>query len=422
MSRGPRRSWSAVTASLLTAMALAGCSSDEGDRTVEAGGGGPQVSTADGKPIVIGLPESDAGNGFNQHHYGDAMTAWASDLNAAGGIGGRPVELVRCNDQGTPDGATACMREQVQNEDIVLGTGFSPHAPLITGPGFLAAGIPWLAAAGNSGGDLDGTGSTMCVVPTAIATYQALPTYAIEELDVERVSIMRVDTPRLALMEQEAIQSTEAAGGTVVTKAAIPLSTADFSPQVQQAIEADADLIVVATTIPTAQKIMETAASLGYQGVIGLSGGHYDATTQEIVRRLEGSGITFIHDAAFPDYRSDDEDVTEYRESLERHGYEDNLGNDQGAGGWASGKYLQKIFEYLGPDNITRESVMEALTTQTFDEVSLFEGPVGAANGTEAFPALGYIRTHIVTLDADGQKWADEPIDLRDLTEALRWP
>ena len=419
MSRGTSRGRSLVTVALLATMAVAGCSSDD-SASDDAGSSGPQPSTADGEPIVIGLPESDEGNGFNQYHYGDAMTAWASDLNAAGGIGGRPIELVRCNDQGTPDGATACMREQVQNEDILLGTGFSPYSSAITGPGFLAAGIPWLAAAGNSAADLDGTGSTMCVVPTAIATYQAIPTHAIDQLDVERVSLMRLDVPQLALVEQEVVESTKAAGGELVTKAAIPLSTADFSPQVQQAIEADTDLIVIATTVPAAQKIIETAGSLGYQGVIGLSGGYYDATLQDIVTGLEGSGITFIHDAAFPDYRSDAEDVTEYRESLERHGYEDNLGNDQGAGGWASGKYLQKIFEYLGPDNISRESVSEALKTQTFDEVPMFDGPVGAANATESFPALGYIRTYIVTIDSDGQEFADESIDLGPLTANLR--
>lgn len=423
MTRSSRLRHGSIALLAVVALSTSACgstsSSDDSDASGDAAVG---TGAATGEPIVIGLPESDQGNGFNQHHYGDAMTAWADDLNAAGGIGGRPVQLVRCNDQGTTDGATACMREQVQNPDIVLGTGFSPYSNSITGPGFLAAGIPWLAAAGNSAADLDGTASTMCVVPTAIATYQALPTYAINELGLERVAEMRLDVPALDLTNQEIISATEAAGGQMVLNAAIPFSAADFSPQIQQAIDADAQLILLATTIPTAQAIVQTAGSLGYQGVIGLSGGYYDSTMQDIITGLDGSGITFIMDAAFPDYRDDSPDVTAYRESLTAHGYEDNLGNDQGAGGWASGQYLQKIFEYLGPDNITRESVTEAMQTQTFDSVPMFDGPVGAANATPAFPALGYIRTHIVDVDKDGQSFQDGTIDLRDLTADLPLP
>ena len=65
----------------------------------------------DTRPIVIGEvtpltgPAATVGIRLNQ-----VNRMWADDLNRAGGINGRRIELVTCNDEGRPERAASCTR------------------------------------------------------------------------------------------------------------------------------------------------------------------------------------------------------------------------------------------------------------------------------------------------------------------------
>jgi branched-chain amino acid transport system substrate-binding protein len=54
---------------------------------------------------------------------------WADEINAKGGINGRKVELVTCNDEGRPDKAAACLRD-FQEKGAVMIFGNSLTASL----------------------------------------------------------------------------------------------------------------------------------------------------------------------------------------------------------------------------------------------------------------------------------------------------
>ena len=70
---------------------------------------------------------------------------WADDVNAKGGINGRKIELVTCNDEARPEKAVACLRD-MQEKGAVMIFGNSLTAslramqPLVKqGPLFLIA-------------------------------------------------------------------------------------------------------------------------------------------------------------------------------------------------------------------------------------------------------------------------------------------
>jgi ABC-type branched-subunit amino acid transport system substrate-binding protein len=49
-----------------------------------------------------------------------AVQWWEKVTNAAGGIKGRPVQVVHCNDEGSPDKAAACARDLIAKGSVVL--------------------------------------------------------------------------------------------------------------------------------------------------------------------------------------------------------------------------------------------------------------------------------------------------------------
>src|SRR3954453_3188708 len=81
-------------------------------------------------PILIGEvapltgPAATVGTRLNK-----ASKMWADDINAKGGINGRKIELVTCNDEARPEKAVACVRD-MQEKGAVMVFGNSLTASL----------------------------------------------------------------------------------------------------------------------------------------------------------------------------------------------------------------------------------------------------------------------------------------------------
>ncbi len=71
------------------------------------------------------------------------------EINAAGGINGRPLELIVCNDQLDPNLAAACVQQAVEEGAVALVGGLSVFEPIVF-PLLQTSGIPWVGAATSS--------------------------------------------------------------------------------------------------------------------------------------------------------------------------------------------------------------------------------------------------------------------------------
>ena len=128
----------AVTA--LLALALAGCSCE---LTARSGGNhrerhGVLRCPLTGTPYVFGTDSTDSSQSLSLAGAADGFVAWANYTNAHGGILGHPVKIVRCNDQGTPDGSSACARQLIQNSSVLAVAG--SESPVIASAGEPLAG------------------------------------------------------------------------------------------------------------------------------------------------------------------------------------------------------------------------------------------------------------------------------------------
>lgn len=104
-----------LTSALALALTLGACSSSGDEPSAD-------------QPIDIALFGQFAAQGFAYPEVPVVIQAAVENLNSAGGINGRKVDLSVCNDQGTQAGATKCARDAVTSDavaTIVLQTRYS---------------------------------------------------------------------------------------------------------------------------------------------------------------------------------------------------------------------------------------------------------------------------------------------------------
>ena len=84
-----------------------------------AGVAAPADSRAEEKTWVIGEvapltgPVATVGVRLN-----NVAKMWAEDINAKGGIAGRKIELITCNDEAKPEKAVACTRDIMDKKAV----------------------------------------------------------------------------------------------------------------------------------------------------------------------------------------------------------------------------------------------------------------------------------------------------------------
>ena len=111
-----------------TALALAACSSGS------SGSGGTNSSSSSNKsPIVIGASLSLTGDfSADGQAFQRGYNLWASDVNKAGGILGRKVQLKYLDDKSDPTQGSTNVQQLISADKVNLV--FGPFSSLITGP------------------------------------------------------------------------------------------------------------------------------------------------------------------------------------------------------------------------------------------------------------------------------------------------
>ncbi|WP_432066647.1 ABC transporter substrate-binding protein [Streptomyces sp. C10-9-1] len=115
--RRARTAGALLVAALLAAAAACGSRLPEADFPRPTSSGAP----AEGEPIRVGVIASSTspvgGGAFDAP--GEGARAYFAALNARGGIHGRPVEVVGCDDGGSGPGNTACVHRLVDEDKVV---------------------------------------------------------------------------------------------------------------------------------------------------------------------------------------------------------------------------------------------------------------------------------------------------------------
>jgi ABC-type branched-subunit amino acid transport system substrate-binding protein len=193
------------------------------------------------KPVLIGslIPVSGVGLVFPNHLA--ALRAAARDVNAHGGIGGRPLQVDNCSDGNDPNQAQACARQLI-SDGVVATAGDASQFGMVNAPILDQAGIAQVGPSALTAEEV--TLPSSFPIQTGLPGYIAGEMAAMKRRGLQRLFIVTPDTQTADLPLQVAMLAARAAQVTVVGSAGIPFVATDLSQWVQQAMRANAGVVM----------------------------------------------------------------------------------------------------------------------------------------------------------------------------------
>lgn len=398
---------------------LAGCGDDEGGSNEADGGGGDGDNTEDtvaeetatdllgpedaatGEPVRIGLVSDGATQAFDNSDELRAGEATAEFYNERrGGIGGRPIEIVSCETGGTPDGATDCANQLIEQDVLAVALSQSAVTNLLWEQ-LHAAGVPtWFTQ--SNGEEIEADPSSFMVF-NPDATFFGLPAAVAEENDVTKIAFIVIDVP-------QAVEIIENGGGQLLTDAGfeyeivrVAIGTADMTSQAQSVADSGAGVVQIIGNDAFCIAAFQGLQAVAYEGQItAISQCLTDATREAMPGGLEGINVmsTLALGAADdPTYELYQAVMTEYGDEV---GDFDNLTS---MGGYAAVASLATALADIDGADITRESLVAAIKAMPESEYPGGGGIMYRCNG-EAMaesPAICTNQWLKTTLDADGE-------------------
>lgn len=246
-----------VAIAAAAALLLAGCGEDDeeptaGDTTedtADAGDGGGDdvlgpVNRAEGEPVKIGFITDGKNASTDQSMELDVTDAVVEYLNEhKGGIGGRPIEAVKCEAQLDPAKGADCANQLVEQDVLAVVVGTTGVVEAVWKPLNDAGLATFFYAAG--GGDVIKDGETTFTLGDPTAGTVAGPAGVAKEEGLDKVTAIVIDVPAaLPSYIGEGLKQWERLGIELELIRVAP-GTADMTPQLQRLADEDPGVVHV---------------------------------------------------------------------------------------------------------------------------------------------------------------------------------
>ena len=313
-------------------------------------------AVADGEPIRVGNVSSLTGAGLFPE-ASVAAKAVFDRVNASGGIGGRPIELIIEDDGGTPEGAATAGRKLVEQDNVVAMVGSASILECAVNSGFYAEQGVY---------SVQGTGvDPLCFLSSNISPVNTGPFtgitvslyYASETLALDRVcNINLFVIPDLAPAFDGAVARWESITGKSLTlRVKAATLEDDPTPLMLQARDAGCEAVVIDGVEPHALAVGRAIDAQNLSDIvwIGLTSYYTDA----IASQLGSAGNGLRANSEFEPYGSDSPALDDWKALMTNAGVP--------LTSFAQGGYLAAtvfVEALRGIDGeITRESVAAAM-------------------------------------------------------------
>jgi branched-chain amino acid transport system substrate-binding protein len=216
---------------------------------------------ASGTPVKIGLINNEGSSPVAEPSTGDAAVAAADYANAElGGIGGHPIQVIRCAENEDVASSTACANEMVQDNVAAVDIGTTGLGNTIV-PIITKAGIPYVSATGSSSDELTSPGTFMWTGGFP-ADLGGMAAYAAQH-GYKKVTAFVIDTPSALAGAQEIGTPAFKAAGVALSIEAVPEAVADATSQVTAGLGGQpgaAAIIADASTCTSVLQALTTVA------------------------------------------------------------------------------------------------------------------------------------------------------------------
>ena len=249
----PVRAHRRIAAAMLAATTL----------TLSACASGGSSESGSSEPIKLGLIASVG----TRVDFGDVVSAAetaANGVNVRGGINGRNVEIVFCNENLDPNQGRTCARDLAGQDILAMAGSAVTTAEADVQTVMASAGIanvgPWAqsgigASEPNNylltgGHEWNNAASVRCAVSEA----------------GPRLALAVQDHPSNVPLQPLYTNGTKELGGELVANVPIPPNAGDLAPQVTQLIQSNPDAVTVQAAASLSTTVANQLQQLGYDG------------------------------------------------------------------------------------------------------------------------------------------------------------
>lgn len=392
-----------TTAAFISVAALASCSSDEADETTA--GTEATVDAADGStttaPVLTGDPirvmviAEDTGPTAVEF-MGDGAEAAALEINADGGIAGRPIEVEICDTENDPNQAAACARDAADGDYLALVAMWTNQEdsvlPITDAAGLANIGnFPLTAAGFTTANGFPLSGGTPF---TAIGAIRSIQAAGGETASLVVPDIAGAGDAVIGILGS--VVGPEAIGDVV----RVPIPTPDLTPFVATA-DSGGDAIIAGLPEDDNVRLVRTFRESGSTDVLGLLTDDPEGLASELGDAGNGAVFSTFYK---PISLSDDPAVAQFVDAMEAA----NLPVVSNAVyGYAAVHLLAAAAD--GLPTLDRASLLAALNGITDFDIGLL-APVDFTTPQTAIPGLRLFNTSLIAGHfEDGQVVIDDP-------------
>ena len=327
-------------------------------------------AVADGEPIRVGNVSSLTGAGLFPE-ASVAAKAVFNRVNASGGIGGRPIELIIEDDGGTPEGAATAGRKLVEQDNVVAMVGSASVLECAVNSAYYAEQGVY---------SIQGTGvDPLCFLSSNISPVNTGPFagitvslyYASETLALDRVcNINLFVIPDLAPAFDGAVARWESLTGKSLTfRVKAATLEDDPTPLMLQARDAGCEAVVIDGVEPHALAVGRAIDAQDLHDIvwIGLTSYYTDA----IASQLGSAGNGLRANSEFEPYGSGSPVLDDWKALMTSAGVPLT---SFAQGGYLAATIFVEALRGIGGE-ITRESVAEAMLSLEPYETPLLGTP-----------------------------------------------
>lgn len=249
----------ALSVAAAAALSLAACST--------GGGSSPSASSTD--PVVFGVSSATTGQ-YAQYgqQFKEAFDLAVEQVNAKGGINGRPVQLDYEDSQSDPKQSVTVAQKFVADDKVVLAFGDYSSAASIPASPIYTAGKLVQYGYNNSNPDFTAKGSEYqwSTAITTSASYTWTADY-IKKQGAKTVGVTYLNTADWGIPAYQAFKAEADKIGLKITDAEGVLDTSDdYRPSLTKAVADKPDVFAHIGYGPDAAKIVTQLRAIGYKG------------------------------------------------------------------------------------------------------------------------------------------------------------
>jgi ABC-type branched-subunit amino acid transport system substrate-binding protein len=366
-SRRPMRV-AALAGVAAMALVLAACGGGSGGDGGDSGDSGDTIKVMTWAPLKSQLTNYPA--------ITNAATTYAQYINAKGGINGKKLEVLTCDEGGTPTKAADCARKAIQEKvvSVISSFGYTGDATI---PVLKSANIAMFGGCcSNAVADL--TSSNSFIMGNGPAYGAALVQKAVED-GKKKIALVVIDGAQSYLKPME--NALKANGLKANKSVVLPATAQDLSPQASQTLADGTDAVIMVVNADSIKAFISAYKQIGSKARIY---GPQGNLTEDVVKEFGNLSDGWITGNSYTDISAPVWD--DFRASLT--------------------KYKADDISYNGLDGLGTWAGYTAFT----DIVSKMDGPITSKTFLDAASKADNVDTGGMTAPVDFTKeWTDGP-------------